>query len=103
MPQVARIKLSSADLEKLNQVCVTIKEIAEKTGAGMKGPVPLPTKRMLVPVRKTPCGDGTATWDHWEMRVHRRLIDVEASDRALKQLMRIPIPDGITIEIKLKS
>jgi len=103
MPQVARVKLSSADLEKLNQICNVIKEISEKTGAGMKGPVPLPTKRLLVPVRKTPCGDGTATWDHWEMRVHRRLIDVEASDRALKQLMRIPIPDGVNIEIKLKS
>jgi len=103
MPQVARVKLSSADLEKLNQICSVIKEISEKTGAGMKGPVPLPTKRLLVPVRKTPCGDGTATWDHWEMRVHRRLIDVEASDRALKQLMRIPIPDGVNIEIKLKS
>ncbi len=103
MPQVARIKLSSSDLQKLNQICGVIGGIAEKTGAGMKGPVPLPTKRLLVPVRKTPCGDGTATWDHWEMRVHRRLIDIEASDRALKQLMRIPIPDGVNIEIKLKS
>ena len=103
MPQVARIKLSSADLGKLESICTVIKDIAEKSGVAMKGPIPLPTKRLIVPVRKTPCGDGTATWDHWEMRVHRRLIDVEANDRALKQLMRIQIPDGVSIEIKLKS
>jgi len=103
MPQVARIKLSSIELPKLGEICTIIKDMSEKTGSHMKGPIPLPTKKLLVPVRKTPCGDGTATWDHWEMRVHRRLIDVEANDRVLRQLMRIQIPDGVNIEIRLKA
>ena len=43
------------------------------------------------------------TWDHWEMRIHKRLIDLDASDRALRQLMRIQVPDGVNIEIVLRS
>ncbi|MGC8584535.1 MAG: 30S ribosomal protein S10 [Thermoplasmata archaeon] len=99
----ARIRLSGNDYRKVEEVCDEIKNIAERTGVEIHGPIPLPTKRLIVPVRKTPCGDGSATWDHWEMRIHKRLIDIEADERALRQLMRIQIPDGIHIEIELKS
>ncbi|MGC8610132.1 MAG: 30S ribosomal protein S10 [Thermoplasmata archaeon] len=99
----ARIRLSGNDYKKVEDVCNEIKNIAQRTGVEIHGPIPLPTKRLIVPVRKTPCGDGSATWDHWEMRIHKRLIDIEADERALRQLMRIQIPDGIHIEIELKS
>ncbi|MBD6955331.1 MAG: 30S ribosomal protein S10 [Thermoplasmata archaeon] len=99
----ARILLSGNDYKKVEEVCNEIKNIAQRTGVELHGPVPLPTKRLVVPVRKTPCGDGSATWDRWEMRIHKRLIDIEADERALRQLMRIQIPDGIHIEIELKS
>lgn len=69
----------------------------------MAGPIPLPTKRMVVPTRKSPDGEGTATWDHWEMRVHKRMIDLDADDRALRQLMRIQVPKNVNIEIVLES
>jgi small subunit ribosomal protein S10 len=73
----------------------------------MHGPVPLPTKKLKVTTLKTPCGDGTghgnATFDKWEMRIHKRLVDVQADDRALRQIMRVNIPEGIHIEIKLKN
>jgi len=59
---------------------------------------------MVVPVRKSPDGEGSATWDRWEMRVHKRMIDMDADDdRALRQLMRIQVPDGVNIEIVLRS
>jgi len=45
----------------------------------------------------------TATWEHWEMRVHKRLIDIDADERALRQLMRIQVPKDINIEIVLKD
>jgi small subunit ribosomal protein S10 len=77
--------------------------IAEKTGVALRGPVPMPTKRLRIPCRKSPDGEGTETIDHWEMRIHKRLIDLDASDRALRQLMRIQVPDGVHIEIVLKS
>jgi small subunit ribosomal protein S10 len=103
MAQKARISLVSTDAEKIEEVCNQIKMIAERTGVALSGPVPLPTKRLKVPCRKSPDGEGTETWDRWEMRIHKRLIDLDASDRALRQLMRIQVPDGVNIEIVLRS
>jgi small subunit ribosomal protein S10 len=103
MSQRARISLSGTDPEKVDGVCNQIKMISEKTGVDMSGPIPLPTKRLKVPVRKSPDGEGSETWDRWEMRVHKRLIDLDADERALRQLMRIQVPDGVNIEIVLRS
>jgi len=101
--QKARISLTSTKSQKLDEVCDQIKMIAERTGVAIHGPVPLPTKHLKVPCRKSPDGEGTETWDHWEMRIHKRLIDLDASDRVLRQLMRIQVPDGVHIEIVLRS
>jgi small subunit ribosomal protein S10 len=101
--QKARIKLASTDIQKLNQVCEQIIEIAKRTGIEKAGPIPLPTKRIRVVTRKSPDGEGTATFDRWEMRIHKRLIDMAADDRALRQLMRIQIPEEVSIEIELRS
>ncbi len=103
MAQKARISLAGTDPKKLESVCQQIRTISEKTGVAIKGPVPLPTKKLKVPVRKSPDGEGSETWDRWEMRIHKRLIDIDANERALHQLMRIQIPDGVNIEIILKS
>tara|TARA_Y100000031_G_scaffold130139_1_gene149634 strand:+ start:95 stop:406 length:312 start_codon:yes stop_codon:yes gene_type:complete len=99
--QKARIKLASTDINKINQTCEYIKSISEKTGVQMKGPVPLPTKKLRVTSRKSPCGDGTATWDRYEMRVFKRLIDLGLDERALRLVMRVPIPEGLNIEIEM--
>ncbi len=101
MVQKARIKLTSTDPKKLDQVCGEIKGIAEKTGVKVAGPMPLPTRRLVVPTRKTPCGEGTHTYDRWSMRVHKRLIDVNADERLMRMLMRIRVPDDVYIEISL--
>ncbi len=103
MTQIARITLTGTDAKKIDEVCSQIKKIAEKTGVRMKGPIPLPTKRLVVPCRKSPDGEGSETWDHWEMRIHKRLVEIDAQDRALRQLMRVQVPDGVNIEIILKS
>jgi small subunit ribosomal protein S10 len=97
----ARIRLSSTKPGDLNQICDEIKKIAEKTGVRLMGPIPLPTKRLLVPTRKSPCGEGTHTWDKWEMRIHKRLIDVDPNERFLKRLMRVRTPEDVYIEIEL--
>ncbi len=101
MPQLARIKLTSVDPVKLDDVCVEIRGITDKTGVRMKGPQPLPTKKLKVTTRKSPCGQGTRTFDRWEMRVHRRLIDIEPDDRTMKQLMRLKVPEEVYIEVSL--
>jgi small subunit ribosomal protein S10 len=102
MPKV-RIKLSSIDISALNGVISSVKDITSKTGIVMRGPIPLPTKRLKVTTRKSPCGNGTATFDNFEMRVHRRIIDLPAEDRILHPLMKLQIPRSVQIKIETKD
>ena len=98
-----RIKLKSIDIDQLNNICAEIKELASKAGAPISGPVPLPTKKLKITTRKSPCGDGTATFDNYEMRIHSRLIDIPADDRVLHAVMRLYIPRSVTIKIEMKE
>ncbi|MEM4245485.1 MAG: 30S ribosomal protein S10 [Candidatus Nanoarchaeia archaeon] len=102
MPK-ARIKLASTEIDKLNEICGSIKEIAEKTKVKMSGPIPLPTQRLKITTRKSPCGDGKASFDNFQMRIHKRLIDLGVDERALRLIMRVPIPEGVSIEIEMKD
>jgi small subunit ribosomal protein S10 len=101
MPQKARIKITSTDIAKINQVCDYIKDISTKTGVNMRGPIPLPTKKLKVTTRRGPDGRGTSTWERFEMRVHKRVIDLGLDERALRLVMRVPIPEGLNIEIEM--
>lgn len=101
MVQKARIHLTSTDKDSLEDVCRELREIAEKTGVRYSGPIPLPTKHLRVPTRKSPCGEGTNTWDRFEMRIHKRLLDIDANERCMRHIMRIKIPDNVYIEITL--
>ena len=97
----ARIKLSSTEPQLLDDICGQIKDIAGKLGINFSGPIPLPTNRLKVTVRRTPCGSGRETYDAWEMRVHKRLIDISVDDRALRLVMRIPIPKDVNVEMEI--
>jgi len=105
--EYARIKLAGRDHKKLEEICSNIQEIAKKYGTTIKGPIPLPTKKLKITTLKTPCGDGTghgnATFDKWEMRIHRRVIDIGANERALRQVVRIQIPADVKIDIEMKE
>jgi len=102
MVKRARIKLTSTDTEKLGGVCQEIQEIAKKIGVKLVGPIPLPTKKLVVPTRRTPCGDGSNTWDRYEMRVHKRLIEVDAKERVMRNIMRIRVPNEVYIEMEIR-
>jgi len=101
MVQKARIHLTSTDRSNLDSVCSELKDIADKAGVKIAGPIPLPTKYLVVPTRKSPCGEGTHTWDHFELRVHKRLVDIDANERVMRRIMRIKVPDNVYIEITL--
>jgi len=88
--------------ENLDNLCKEIVLITKTMGVAMKGPVPLPTKKLIIPIRRTPCGDGSDTYEHWDMRVHKRLIEVEGDERVLRQILRIKIPDKVHFKIKLE-
>lgn len=98
-----RIKLSSVDIGALNGVIEQVRDITTRTGVLMRGPIPLPTKHMKVTTRKSPCGNGTATFDRFEMRVHKRIIDLPAEDRVLHPIMMLKIPRTVQIKIDMKD
>ena len=101
MPTIARIRLWSTNVESLEKVTEQIKNVAKKAGVRVRGPVPLPTKRLVVPVMKLPHGEGSKHWEKWEMRIHKRLIDVASDERVMRQIMRIRVPEDVYIEIEL--
>ncbi len=98
-----RIKLDSIDIDMLNKICDSVKDIAKKSGIPISGPVPLPTKKLKVTTRKSPCGDGTATFDRYEMRIHKRLIDLPSNEKVLHHIMKMRIPKNVNIKIEMKD
>lgn len=101
--QKARINLASSNIGLLNELTSSIVDIADKTKVKIHGPIPLPTKKLKITTRKSPCGDGKASWDNFEMRIHKRLIDLGVDERALRLIMRVPIPEGVQISIQLQE
>ncbi|HNZ52477.1 MAG: 30S ribosomal protein S10 [Candidatus Diapherotrites archaeon ADurb.Bin253] len=98
-----RIKLNSTDINMLNNICESIREIAKKSGITIVGPVPLPTKKLKITTRKSPCGSGTATFDNYEMRIHKRLIDLPANEKILHHIVRMQIPKSVNVKIEMKD
>jgi small subunit ribosomal protein S10 len=68
----------------------------------MMGPIPLPTKHLRVPVLKNVSGQGTNMWARFEMRIHKRLIDIVANERSMHLIMKIQIPETVLVEIELQ-
>ncbi len=96
-----RIILLGTNHKSLDKFVEEIRKIAEKTGARYSGPVYLPTRRIVIPTRRSPCGQGSETWDKFELRIHKRLIDIEQNERAMKHLIRLPVPEDVYIEVRL--
>lgn len=107
MTAVTIIKLTGENHQDIDQVASQIKTICDTGGISLRGPIPLPTRRLIVPCRKAPSGEGSETYDHWEMRVHKRLLEMDITsgkdESALRQVARIPIPDTVSIELSMRS
>jgi small subunit ribosomal protein S10 len=103
MPQYARIKLTSTNLPELEKVAKDIRDIAEKTGVKVKGPQHMPTKKLKITTRKAPTGEGSHTFDHWQLRIHKRILDVQPDDRTMRQITKLRIPDDVRVELILTA
>ncbi|MEK6940426.1 MAG: 30S ribosomal protein S10 [Nanoarchaeota archaeon] len=101
--QKARINLSSPNIDAMNEISSAIVGIAKKTKVKVYGPIPLPTQKLKITTRRSPCGDGKASFDNFEMRIHKRLIDLDDDERALRLIMRLPIPEWVQIFIRLQK
>lgn len=73
-------------------VCADLIKGAKEKKLKVKGPVRMPTKYLKITTRKTPCGEGSKTWDRFEMRIHKRLIDLHSPSEIVKQIVSFKIP-----------
>lgn len=82
-------------------VCADLKRGALDKNLKVSGPVRLPTKFLRITTRKSPCGEGTNTWDRFEMRIHKRILDLHAPSDVVKQITSISIEPGVEVEVTI--
>ena len=96
-----RIRLKAYDSRILDQSTGEIVETAKRTGATVRGPVPLPTKMEKFTLLVSPHGDKDAR-DQFELRTHKRLMDIlDPTDKTVDALMKLELPAGVDVQIKL--
>ncbi|KAL1923957.1 40S ribosomal protein uS10 [Calcarisporiella thermophila] len=98
-----RITLTSRNVKNLEKVCSDLVLRAKDKDLRVKGPVRLPTKVLRITTRKSPCGEGSKTWDRYEMRIHKRLIDLHSPSEIVKQITSISIEPGVEVEVTIAS
>ncbi|MBI4539252.1 MAG: 30S ribosomal protein S10 [Gemmatimonadetes bacterium] len=96
-----RIRLKSFDHWVLDQAAGEIVRAAQKTGADVRGPIPLPTKRRLLTVLRSPHVDKKSR-EQFELKTHKRLIDiVDSRPQTIDALTKLDLPAGVEVEIKV--
>ncbi|MEW6540938.1 MAG: 30S ribosomal protein S10 [Bacillota bacterium] len=99
--QKIRIRLKAFDHQMLDQSAQKIVETVRRTGADVAGPVPLPTEKEIYTILRSPHKDKDSR-EQFEIRTHKRLIDIlEPTPKTVDALMRLDLPAGVDIEIKL--
>lgn len=98
-----RITLTSRNVQNLEKVCNDLIRGAKEKHLKVKGPVRLPTKHLRITTRKAPNGEGTNTWDRFEMRIHKRLIDLHSPSEIVKQITSISIEPGVEVEVTIED
>ncbi len=101
MQQKIRIRLKAYDHKLIDASTEKIVETAKRTGAQVVGPIPLPTRKNIYCVLRSPHVDKKSR-EHFEIRTHKRLIDIlEPTPKTVDALMRLDLPAGVDIEVKL--
>jgi len=91
----------SPSLESLKGLEKNVLEVLKESKVNFSGPIPLPTKVLKITTQKNPSGQGTITWDKFEMRVHRRVFYLDAGEKALRMLLRINLPEDAKVSLDL--
>jgi small subunit ribosomal protein S20e len=96
-----RIILKSQEVKNLDYVSNKILELAKEKGFNFSGPRYMPNKTLVINTRKGPCGNGTATFDRLELRIHTRVIDVKCKPNNVAAITDFKIKPGVDINIKI--
>lgn len=96
-----RIRLKSYDHRLIDETCQKLLDTAVKTGASIKGPVPLPTRREVYAVNKSPFTDKDSR-EHFGLIIHKRLLDIiNPTNQTIDSLMHLELPAGVEVSVKM--
>ena len=96
-----RVRLKAYDSTILDQSCQKILDTAVRTGAGVIGPIPLPTKKTKFAINKSPFTDKDSR-EHFQVEVHKRLIDImKPTPKTIDSLMHLELPAGVDVSVKM--
>ena len=98
-----RITLTSRNVKSVEKVCSELKRGAVDKGLKVRGPVRLPTKTLTITTRKSPCGEGTNTWDRFEMRIHKRILDLHSPQEVVKQITAVTLEPDVDVDVTVED
>ena len=96
-----RMTLRGREIKPLESACTEIIARAKQLGHKVQGAKRIPTKVLTVTTRRSPCGNGTNTYDHFEMRIHKRVIDVWCPSSVVKEITNFRIDTGVDVSLIL--
>ncbi|KAK7595575.1 hypothetical protein V9T40_013400 [Parthenolecanium corni] len=96
-----RITLTSKSMKAVEKVCSELIDGARKKKLKVSGPVRMPTKLLRITTRKTPCGEGSKTWDRFQLRIYKRVIDLYSPSEVVKQITSISLEPGVEVEVTI--
>ena len=97
--QRIRMTLRGREVKPLESACSEIVARAKHQGFKTHGPVRIPTKTLTVTTRRSPCGNGTNTWDRFEMRIHKRVIDIICPSSVVREITNFRIDAGVDVNL----
>eukprot|EP00828_Plagiopyla_frontata_P034005 TRINITY_DN441_c0_g1_i7.p1 TRINITY_DN441_c0_g1~~TRINITY_DN441_c0_g1_i7.p1 ORF type:complete len:117 (+),score=18.79 TRINITY_DN441_c0_g1_i7:175-525(+) len=98
------ITLTCKNVKNVERVCYELINRAKGKGdVKVTGPIRMPTKTLRITTRKSPCGEGTNTWDRYELRIYKRIIDLICTTTDIKEITSIKIDPGVEVELTMTS
>merc|ERR1711879_322232 len=103
-----RITISAQNAKAVDKACAEICSRAKNINSRgaeaqikINGPRPMPTRRMRITTRKTPCGEGSKTWDRYQMRIHKRVIEFVCGQSQILNITQVQLEPGVHVELTL--
>nr|XP_038953998.1 40S ribosomal protein S20-like [Rattus norvegicus] len=93
--------LTSRRVKSLEKVCADLIRGAKEKNLKVKGPVRTSTQTLRITTRKTPCGEGSETWGRFQIRIHKRLIDLHSPSEIVKRITSNSIEPGVEVEVTI--
>merc|ERR1711892_114635 len=96
-----RITITSKTCSAIERISNELVKAAKDKNLKVKGPVRVPTKTLRITTRKTPNGEGSKTWDRFQMRIHKRVIDLQSPTETVRQITQLSIDPGMDVEVTI--